>query len=252
VQKLETNKLNFISDVQPYLLNHYFDPGNQYSVPYYIGVFGLGINKAYFKNKFIDDTVHADWGLIFDKQKITYPICMTDDPRQALMLAAYYLYGSIDACKEPAHLVQIKNLLVEQKKFVELYTDARVEEVLASGSCPVALGISSDVWKIMRSYDNIDFIVPQGKMIVGMESFVIPAKTKKTDLVYQLLNFLYRPDIIRTNSLLYGFCPPIKGVDVKSEKIFCISESDAPRIEFFRNVISEKVLQNLWIFIMSH
>lgn len=248
VQALDKTKLTFLSDIHPYFLGHYFDPSNAYSLPYYMGVFGLGINKDYFKN----NPVHpVSWKSIFDASAITYPICMTDDPRQAIMLATYYLYKSIDALKDSNNIPAIKRLLIEQKKSVEVYTDARVEELLASGSCPIALGLSSDVWKVMKEYDAIDFVVPEGAMFVAMESFVIPKKSQKTEMVYQLLNFLYRPDVIRTNSLLYGFCPPLKDVSVEAEKIYCITEKDRDRMEFLRNVVPEKILHDIWISVMS-
>ncbi len=248
VQKIDKPKLPFFGDVHPYLQGHYFDPHNDYSIPYYMGVFGLGINKYYVK----EDLADAGWGWLFDQKQARYPICMTDDPRQAIMLTTYYLYRSIDALKEVKNQQAIKDLLIKQKQWVHVYTDSRVEEVLASGSCPVAFGLSSDVWKIMKEYEDIAFVIPPGKMFVGMESFVIPKKSQKTDLIYQFLNFLYDPEIIRANSLMYGFCPPLKTVSVESEKILCITDDDIPRIEFFRNIVPEALLQKFWISIMAH
>lgn len=248
VQKIDHSQLQFFDDLQSYLVRHYFDPRNEYSIPYYMGIFGLGINTHYFKG----DTRTVGWELLFDEQKVKYPICMTDDPRQAIMLATYYLYNSINALKNVENQAAIKNLLITQKKWVQVYTDSRVEEVLASGSCPVAFGLSSDVWKVMKEYDGIEFVIPKGTMFVGIESFVIPKKSQKTELIYQFLNFLYRPEIIRANSMLYGFCPPLKTVSVEAEKIICVSSTDLSRVEFFRNIIPDDILQHFWISVMAH
>jgi len=245
IKKLDKTKLPFFDSIRPFLLGNYFDPKNDYSVPYYLGVYGLGRNKNAFKDYF----PQASWALIFDKDRINYKICMTDGPREAILIAAYYLYGSIDGIDDPVKLREITTLLIEQKKWVEVYSSLRVEELLASGSCPVAVGINADARKVMRENKNIDFSIPKEGSFVTIDSFVILASSQKEDLAYQFINFLYRPDIVAHNSAVYGFCPPLAYMDRKG--VACPSPDVFRNLEFFRNVLSQEQIHDLWLQVMS-
>ncbi|HEV2601086.1 MAG TPA: spermidine/putrescine ABC transporter substrate-binding protein [Candidatus Babeliales bacterium] len=248
VQKIDVSKLSFIDDIRPEFRNLYFDPRNEYSIPYYVGVFGLGINKQVINR----DLEGLDWDFVFDTKQISYPICMPDDPRQVAMLASKYIFGTIDALRSPEAIQQVRDLLIEQKKFVQVYSEARADELLASGSCPVVVGISSDVWKVMREDENITFVVPKSGTFASLELLTIPQSTKKTDLVYQLLNFLYRAEVLKHNSIRYGFCPPLVTVPVESKNVLCITSEQMSSMSFFKNVLSNDEIQDLWISVLSY
>ncbi len=42
--------LTFWHRLNPILLNMYADPANEYSIPYYWGVYGIGYDQDLFKN----------------------------------------------------------------------------------------------------------------------------------------------------------------------------------------------------------
>jgi len=131
-----------------------------------------------------------------------------------------------------------------------VYTSTRVEELLASGSCSVAVGTSPDVWKVAREYPHIGFVVPREGSFVTIDSCVIPKASYKKDLVYQLLNFLYQPQVIHHNSIRYGFCSP--RTDMNAEVgIYCPDARDFEKLQFFKNVLSKKQLQDAWIAVKA-
>ena len=59
---------------------------------FYRGVYGIGINKNYFKY----GMPSADWQMLFNASKNGYRVGMTDEAREAILLAAFYLFGTID------------------------------------------------------------------------------------------------------------------------------------------------------------
>lgn len=247
LKKLDMSKLDFVSHLKPYLLGHYFDAHNEYSVPYYTSIFGLGINKNYFGGV----VPSASWALVFDQQKAVLPLSMLDSAREAIMLAGFYLFGPDGDMTQPHNLQAITDLLIKQKEWINVYTSARVEELLASGSCAVAVGTSSDIWKAMREYPNIAFIIPQEGSFVTIDSFVIPSATTKDDLVYQLLNFLYRPEIVAHNSKRYGFCPPTQNALSYDKGVLCPDVQEFNKLQFFKNILSKKQIQDTWIVVKS-
>ncbi|HSW73859.1 MAG TPA: extracellular solute-binding protein, partial [Candidatus Limnocylindria bacterium] len=108
VKKIDTTRLSFKDQLKPYLLGHYFDPRNEYSIPYYTCIFGLGINKNYFGGVL----PQASWSLVFDQAQAKFPMSMLDSAREAIMLAGFYLYGSLDRITEPEALKNITELLI--------------------------------------------------------------------------------------------------------------------------------------------
>jgi spermidine/putrescine transport system substrate-binding protein len=249
IQELDKNKLDFFNTLDPRVTNHYFDPSNRYSMPYFWGVYGLGINTSYF-----DGVVpQATWGLLFDQALIPAPIAMTDAPREAIMLAAQYLFGTTESLNDPDKVEQVKALLIKQKQWVQLYNEARTEDLLLGASCPIVTALSPDVWKVKQDEDDtgdIAFIRPPNSFVF-IDSFVMPKSTKKADLVYQLLNFLYRPEIIQHHMNEYGFCSPVIGLTSGAPDVYCPKPNQMVSLSFFKDVVPLQVIDDIWVSVMA-
>ncbi|HSC24955.1 MAG TPA: extracellular solute-binding protein, partial [Candidatus Babeliales bacterium] len=156
IKKLDRSKINVWKTIYPALLHHYFDINNNYTIPFYWSLFGIGINKKYWHEKMPDPT----WGLVFNEQIMPERIGMVEDPRALILIAASYLFGHIEQL-DTSKINQIKQLLIKQKPYVEIYTDSRVEYILASGVVPIVVGLLGDLLKVMRRFDTINFILPK-------------------------------------------------------------------------------------------
>ena len=154
-------------------------------MPYEWAVFGLGIDKEFSGYK-----PEATWGLIFDPAKIRSKIIMTNDPFVGIPIAAFYLFKSLRKINE-FKLEQIKNLLINQKPYVEAYTDFRADYYLATKNCPVIVASSAYIWRSMREYPHIDFLIPKEGTLVTIENCAIPATSTKEELVYEFLKFIF-------------------------------------------------------------
>lgn len=212
LKKLDKSKLNFLDNLNPVLLNHYFDEHNEYSIPAEWAVFGLGIDKSSAgrapKNSYSDIN---SWELIFNPKTIKSKIVMSNDYLVSIPLAAIYLFKSlknIDTYK----LVEIKNLLLQQKPFVEAYTDSRPDYYVITNNVPIAVASSSYMIRSMREYPNLDFIIPKEGTLVTIESYAIPQASNKDDLVYEFLNFMFRPETVKHHFEKLGIFPTIKNV----------------------------------------
>lgn len=247
LRKIDKNKLTFWKDLHPQLLNVYFDPENTYSVPYYWGVYGIGYDSNLFPNGLPDNS----WGLLFDR--VLCPngkICMTDEPREALLIAAQYLFGSIDELKKPEAQETVKQLLIKQKKQVEVYTLSRADTLLQTHSCALATIASPEAWRLSRSADHIKMALPKEGSFLLMDSFAIPQSSKNDELIYQFLNFIFEQESMKHHSYQFGFCSPLKTVILPDQETFCpISKISA--LDFFREVISDQRINELWIEVLA-
>src|SRR4030095_2394894 len=249
IKKLDRQKITSWDNLYPILCGHYFDVNNEYTIPFYWSLFGIGVDMRYYGGKLPYET----WGLIFDERYMPPRISVVEDPRALILTAALYLFGCCVLVDEDK-INAIKKILVKQKSRVEIYTDSRVEYVLASGAVPVAMGLLGDFLKVMRRFDYIDFIIPQEGGFAIIDSFALTATTKKDDLVYQFLNYLLHPDIVKKYVDKFDFFPAVK-INVEYDDRFAQfaepTEALFNNINFFKNVVSKDILNDVLVTLKS-
>lgn len=248
VQKIDRAKIDAWQSIDPKLLGLYFDPHNEYTVPYFWAVYGLGVDKSYFGGK----VPEASWGLIFDKAKAPSSIGMTDAPREAVLLASQYLFGSSDIALTPQHIMQVKKLLLDQKGWVGAYTESSIEHLLLGKVCSVVVAMGPDILRIKKRNPDIDFIMPKEGSFAIIDSFAIPSKSTKKELVYQFINYLYKPDVLKHHQERFGLCTPIKKLQDPEVQQFCPSDEAFAKMKFFKTTIPEALLNEIWIELMAH
>lgn len=247
LKQIDRSKLTFWNDLHPVLLNTYFDPESKFTIPYYWGIYGIGYNSKVFPN----GPLKHSWGLLFDSSMCPYNrICMTDEPREAILIAAQYLFGSIDELKKMEAQEAVKQLLIRQKKMVEVYSLSRADTLLQTNSCGVAAIASPEAWRLARTNPEIKMIIPSEGSFLLMDSFAIPRAANNDAAIYEFLNFIFEQESIKHHSYEYGFCSPLSTVTLQDQEIFCPLEKLA-EFDFFREVISDKRINEIWIDVLA-
>jgi spermidine/putrescine transport system substrate-binding protein len=249
LQPLDWSQLNFFDRLYPALLGHYFDPKNEYSIPYYWDVYGLGIDTNAFGGKLPE----VSWALIFDRNKTPGKVGMFDDGREIILLASQYLYGSIDALQDPTKLHTIVQLLKRQKQWVEMYTEMRAAYLIGANITPVATLVSTDVPRLLANSPHIKFGLPKEGSFALIDNFVIPKGSAKQEYVYAFLNYVYSKKINQKYVDKYQTSSPLK--DVRVDHLlpgYAIpTKTLFDKLDFFRNVVDYQALSKLWIEIIS-
>lgn len=245
LKNIDKQKVPFFERLNSQLRATYADPENTYSVPYYWGIYGVGYDALDSSNE-----IKNSWSLLFPPADKNIRVCMTDDPREAIMIAAQYLFGSIDALKDGQAREQVKQLLIEQKKSVDVYSLARSDNLLQSKSCNFGVIISPELWRLSRERPNFQMAIPQEGTFLIIDSFAIPKTTTKDDLIYQFINYVYQPTVIMHHTDMFGFCSPFTDVSVTGQEKFCPAVPEQ-KLDFFRDVISDQELNELWIEVLA-
>ena len=138
LSKIDHSEINFSQDLNPFLLNHEYDPDNAYSLPLQWDIAGFGIDTE----KLDIQPENYTWGHLFDESLLKYQVVMSNDPVEAFCIASQYLFGKkIALSKQEAQ--QVKQLLQAQKSHVEAYAVPRSDFILASKNAAVAYGLSA-------------------------------------------------------------------------------------------------------------
>lgn len=242
IKKIDKTKLSFIQEIEPFFHGMYYDPTDEYTIPFGWGVFGIGINTLS-----LSTNKEIGWDIVFDPlyNPRSY-VSMPDDAREDSMLAAYYLFGYMNHL-DARQVEAVKRLLIEQKKWVASYTDLRADYLLISQAVPIAVTLSTEISKALEDYSFIDFIIPKEGTFAVIDILALPA-TSNNELVYQFLNYLYTPSVLQKYIDKHGFLPVLK--TVKQQPIFNSIgslENLFSKCHFFIPAFSEATLRDIWI-----
>lgn len=246
LKKIDKSRLNFWHRLNPQLLGHYFDPNNDYSIPYHWEIYGLGFSYAMFGGK----TPPATWDVLFDPAVGPARVGMANNVLEISSLAALYLFGTLRSLSEE-EVAQMKALLFRQKKRVDVYTDLRANYLLQSKMVAATICSAGDI----RRHDvpGLGFVVPAEGGFVSIDSVCIPNSCAKDDIVYQFINFLYEADVMQHHVDLYSLWPALTDVTVKEDgrELMLTTLRDFKQFHFFEKVATDKQLSQLWIDLKS-
>ncbi|KAG6559698.1 Spermidine/putrescine-binding periplasmic protein [Candidatus Rhabdochlamydia oedothoracis] len=246
IKELDRKKLPFFHQLLPELLGHFFDPENHYSIPLFWEVYGLGIDRDFFTKLFI-----PSWSMIFDPKLVDYRIVMVNDPIEAIEIAAFYLCGPISSLSKN-QAEKVKDLLLQQKPWVAAYATSRADYFLATKNSPLAVASSSYIFRSKRNFDFIDFVVPKEGSFISIENLCIPKTCDKEILVYQFINHLYQKESIRVYWDSFRLFPALDDkqdldFDLQAHKIFYGLAEDFKKYHFFKNLLPQQKMRDIWV-----
>lgn len=250
LKKIDKKRLNFWEKLDPHFLNHSFDPQNQYSIPYIWEIYGLGIDGEFFAHKKINNS----WQMLFEPA-YKYRVGMTDESREVLNVASLYLFGTLEGIGR-GKPTRIKNLLIKQKEFVEAYTDLTLDFLLTSKAAPVVLMPASSLYRARQRVDWAKFVFPREGSVFTIENFAIAAKSKKDDMVYAFINYLFKENALKRIFERYGYLPARKDVLHSLDLSFMgnidyIFDSYFKKVYLVSRLFSREQTSALWLAIKS-
>ena len=143
LEKLDFSNIPNYKYIDSLYRDLYFDPSNEYSVPYSFGMVGVIYNT-----KMVEGTPDS-WGLLWD-QKYAGNILMFNNPRDAFAIAQFY--QGIDVNTTDLNEWQkAYDKLLEQKSLVKAYVMDEVFNKMESGAAAIAPYYAGD---FLSMYEN--------------------------------------------------------------------------------------------------
>jgi len=246
IKKLDKSQIHIWDRFDPRALNHYFDPLNQYSLPYYWGMYGIGISP-----QVPQAAIHSEWGLIFNPPG-EMRVSIFENPREAVLLAGFYLFNKIEGFTAQ-EIEQIGELLQKQKKFVAAYTEARSDYLLLSRTADAVLLATPFMQRLFKTDPSFSFVIPKNGSFAMFDSWVIPAGAEHLSEIYAFINFIYQPAIIREHMEKYIFFSATLDlipylIEIGTHPVILKAYQEPPiPLLFFKNTIDPTVVNKLWI-----
>ncbi len=248
LKKLDHERLDFMDEFLPYLVGQPFDPENAYSLPFVWEIYGFGYDSDYldFKGSFHE---------IYDASEIDYKIIMVNDPIEAINFTSYFLFGEGAELNE-SRIEQIKQTLIAQKPLVEAYVNLRADYFLGTKNAPIALSPSSAIRRTAKKHSNIRFVLPKEGTFISIENLAIMKETKKEDLVYQFLNYIYDQERFGNQCQELDDFPAtltaMKRLELHEDFNFILDPENEVNYHYFDRILSEEKMRDLWIQVKAN
>jgi spermidine/putrescine-binding protein len=176
------------ANLDPKFLSPSFDPGNQYSVPYFWGTTGIGYNK-----KKLGGPVDS-WDALFDP-KYAQQILMLEDGRELFAAALLRMGKSVNET-DPAVLAQAAKMLKEQKSLVRDYNSSSFQEKLASHDVVLAQGYNGQFAKAIKNApEELAYVVPKEGGTFWMDNLCVPTSARHSASIDAFLAYVLQPEV---------------------------------------------------------
>ena len=249
LQKLDQTKLTCFESMNPFIQDWAYDPGNEYSVPYFWGTVGIVYDKTTVD---ISDLEKDGYG-IFLNEKYKDDVYLYDSERDSFMMALKNLGYSMNTASEE-ELNDAFEWLVQcvQTMETEIVTDEIIDN-MAQARKALGLVYSGDATYIMAENEDMGFYLPEEGTNLWADAMVIPENAVNVDLAYEFMNFISDYDAAYANSSYVGYTSPNEEVmnDLYNGEFEGINayipRTDNENDEIFEyNEATRKIISNLW------
>src|ERR1700728_4259598 len=210
-QKLDKSKLPNLANAWPVVTARLstYDPDNQYAANYMWGTTGIGYNVKMAETILGPGAVIDSWDVVFKPENLArFKNCgvhMLDSPDDIFPAALNYLGLDPNSTKQ-ADLEKAADLVGKIRPFVRKFHSSEYLSALATGEICLVVGWSGDIMQARsraaeaKSEVEIGYSIPKEGAQLFFDNLAIPADAKNVAEAYELINYLYRPEIAAKNS----------------------------------------------------
>ena len=235
LQTVELSSITNYDLIEPQYKNLYFDPDNQYSIPYNVGLVGVIYNP-----KLIGTDVEHSWKALWD-ERYKDMVLTFNNPRDAFMTAQFLLGQDLNSLNK-ADWDAAADLLKQQKSILQSYVMDEIFGKMETGEAAIAPYYAGDYLIMKENNPGLAFFYPEEGTNIFVDSICIPKNAKHVDAALRYINFLLEPDIAKANAEYIGYASPNTSVIENPDylyyqnKILYPDEADMPKVQYYYDI----------------
>ena len=224
----------------------YFDPENEYSVPYNVGMVGLIYNTTK-----VEGTPDS-WEIMWD-EKYKDEILTFNNPRDAFAIAQALLgidfnTSDKDEWDEAAAKLKEQNPVLQARVMDEVFNK------MEAGNAAIAPYYAGDFLVMHENNEDLAFVYPKEGTNIFVDSICVPKSSQNYEAAMLYINFLLEPEVALANAEYICYASPNTSVlenedyAYKDSEILYPSEDKAPKTEYFYDMDSDtrRYYEKLW------
>lgn len=246
LEKIDMSHVPNYKNIMDKYKNLYFDPNNEYSVPYNVGFVGLIYNT-----KKVTETPDS-WSIMWDK-KYEGQILMFNNSRDGFGIAQLLLGIDLNTTdSEEWH--QAYDKLKEQKPLVQSYVMDDVYNKMESGEAAIAAYYAGDFITMHDNNPDLAFVYPKEGTNIFVDSACIPVGCQNKRGAELYIDFLARGDIALANAEYICYASPNQAVldneeySLRDDEYLYPAPEDEPKSQYYHNLDPDTLalMTSLW------
>lgn len=239
--KLDKSKIPNFANINAAFQGNYYDPQNEYTVPYSAGVPLIVYNPAMTG---VEVKGFADlWNPEFKDS-----VVVMDDMRNVIGLTLKQMGKSLNET-DPAVLEQAKAKLMELKPNIRSLDYNTPYNLMISGETAVGYMFTSQVITALNENPDLKVVYPEEGFGFGIDSCFIPAKAPHADNAHAFLDFILdaKRSAHITDQIFYISCNTAAKPYLSDQRL-TIPDDAAKNGEFIKNVgEAEQTYNDIWM-----
>ena len=164
----------------------YYDPTDEYSVPYTYGRVGIITNA----NK-VDEEDKTGWDLLWN-EKYSGQILQFNNSRDGFATAQYLLGYNVNDT-DPAVWETCLEKLLEQKHLVQSYVMDEIYNKMESGEAAIGAYYAGDYFTMLEVNEDLEFFYPE-KTNLFVDCMCVPADSENPEIAALFINYMLTRD----------------------------------------------------------
>ncbi|HWL12779.1 MAG TPA: ABC transporter substrate-binding protein [Ureibacillus sp.] len=199
---IDHSKLPNLQNIDPYFLDLAFDPGNEYSIPYFWGTVGIVYNPS-----LIDDKLtFSSWEDLWDSS-LKGKVFLVDGAREVMGMGLNSLGESLNA-KDDGLLRKATDKLITLSPNIKAIIGDEITPLMINNEATVALTWSGQAADMMWENEELDYAVPEEGSNLWFDNFVIPKTAANIDGAHAFINFMLDAENSAQNNDYVGYSTP--------------------------------------------
>lgn len=236
VKKLETDKISNYQNINPLYQGQFYDPADEYTVPYGAGVQTIVYNPDMVNLKI---TGYADlWDeSLMDNVGIIASSRVIDGMALKVLGESYNV-------EETGTIEKAGEKLLELAPNIRLIKDDNIQDDLLSGEIGAAVIYTSQVTMSKLANPDLEIIYPSEGIGFGIMPQFIPVNAPNPEAAYQFIDYILRPEVSAACFEFLGYyCTNLAAEEHISDEmkgfLTLPEEFDMDKMEMIENISAE-------------
>ncbi len=180
---------------------NYYDPNNEYTVPYTFGLVGVMYNVER-----IDEADVGSWDLLWN-EKYTGKILQFNNSRDAFGTALYREGLSVNTTKRADWEKALEQLKL-QKPLIQSYVMDEIFNKMKTNSALIAPYYAGDFLSIYEENDELAFFFPKEGTNIFVDAMCIPKGSPNKAIAEEYINFMLSEEVAVANAEYTYYASP--------------------------------------------
>lgn len=225
-----------IEHIDEGFLNLSFDPGNEFSIPYFWGTVGIVFNP----NLIPEHLDFTSWDDLWDPA-LKDKIFLVDGSREVIGMGLNSIGQSLNV-KDETLLREATDKLKTLSPNIKAVIGDEITPLMVNNEASVALTFSGQAADMMWENEELDFAVPQEGSNLFFDTMVIPKTSKNVEGAHKFINFMLDPENAAQNADYVGYSTPnasalaLMDEEVTSDERFYPNQELRDKLEVYENL----------------